>query len=103
MTGGIVVKPHHFASATLVFWAVVPAGTAADLPGDYVRLLAREVKTLKAAADPRPNPGAMLAAMVRSTKQHAANPSHGDPQLLELALKLGDLAAAFSEKDMAEN
>ncbi|HEY7423998.1 MAG TPA: hypothetical protein VH682_07165, partial [Gemmataceae bacterium] len=84
-------------------FAVAGAARAAELPGDYFKLMVAEVKKLEGDTNLRTNPGAMLAAAVLYTKQHPANPSFGDKKKLELALKLGDLAAAFSEKDTAEN
>ena len=75
----------------------------AELPRDYFKLMGAEVKRLEADADLRSNLGALLAAAVLYTKQHPANPSFGDEKKLELALKLGDLAASLAEKDKEEN
>ncbi len=102
------MKLHRIACAALGFWAAVPAGyprsgCAAELPADYFKLMAAEVKSLEDNAELRANPGALLAAAVLYTKQHPDNPSFGDKKKLELALKLGDLSAALSEKDTAEN
>src|SRR5262249_5905334 len=36
-------------------------------------------------------------------KRHPANPDFGDRKMLELTLKLGDLASAASENDIKEN
>jgi hypothetical protein len=82
--------------------ASAPAASAAELPAHYFKLMAAELKTL-AGDNLRSNPGAMLAAAVLYTKQHPANPSFGDKDKLELALKLGDLQASASEQDTAEN
>lgn len=76
---------------------------AAELPADYFKRMAAEANHLEGDADLRSNPGAMLAATVLYSKQHPANPHFGDKKKLELALKLGDLAADFSAKDTAEN
>lgn len=84
----------------LFLLAVAPAAFAAELPADYFKLLAAHTKSLDGRS---PNNGAMLAAAVLYTKQHPANPSFGDKKLLDLALKLGDLAATAAEKDTAEN
>jgi hypothetical protein len=89
-----------------LFWSVfLTAGPtwAAEVPGDYFKLMVAEVKKLEDDSDLGANPGAMLAAAVLYTKQHPANPSFGDKKKLELALKLGDLTATLSEKDTAEN
>src|SRR5262245_48893635 len=87
----------------LVVGIAAPASAAPELPKDYFTLLASQVQPLEAEPNLRPNLGAMLAATVLYSKQHAANPSFGDKKKLELALKLGDLAAGVSEKDTNEN
>ncbi len=99
------MRPGRTVCAALFCGALVAAGTAraAELPGEYFKRMAAEVKALEGDADLRTNPGAMLAAAVLYTKQHPANPSFGDRRMLRLALKLGDLAAALSAKDTAEN
>src|SRR5262245_22070822 len=76
---------------------------AADLPADYFKLLAAEVKAVEASADLKHNPGVMFAAAVLYAKEHSANPSYRDKKKRDLALALGDLYAAQSEKDTAEN
>src|SRR5262245_56819962 len=73
-----------------------------ELPGYYLKLMEAELKALQ-PDNLKPNQGAMLAAAVLYTKKHPANPSLGDKQKLELALKLGDLFADQSERDTAEN
>jgi hypothetical protein len=97
------MKPHPVLSTILVCAAFAPTSFAADLPGDYFKLLLAPVKDLEGRADLQNNPGAMLAATVLYTKQHPANPSFGDKKKLELALKLGDLAAQASAEDKNEN
>ncbi|HXG12921.1 MAG TPA: hypothetical protein VNK04_24400 [Gemmataceae bacterium] len=97
------MKLHRLAGAVVVFSAIVPASVAAELPGDYFKLMAAEVSKLEGASDPPSNPGAMLAAAVLYTKQHPANPFFGDKKKRELALQLGDRAADLSEKDTNEN
>jgi hypothetical protein len=97
------MKLHRIICAALAVGVVGPTSCAAELPGDYFKLMAAEVKPLEGDPNLRSNPGAMLAAAVLYTKQHPANPSFGDKKKLELALQLGDLAADLSEKDTAEN
>jgi hypothetical protein len=88
--------------AALVLWATVPV-SAAELPGDYYKLMSAAVKDVEGATNLQANNGAMLAAAVLYAKQHPANPAFGDKTKLALALKLGDLSAELSEKDTAEN
>jgi hypothetical protein len=76
--------------------------TAAELPVRYFKLMEAEVAALD-ANDLKPNAGAMLSAAVLYAKKHPENPAAGDKQMLELALRLGDLYAAQSEADAAEN
>jgi hypothetical protein len=95
-----------FSRTAVTVAVLLPAMAAAasgGLPEDYFKLLLAEVKTAHAAAEPTANNGAMFAAAVLYAKKHAANPAFGDRRNLELALKLGDLAAAAAEKDAAEN
>ena len=80
--------------------AAIPS---AELPTGYYKLMAAEVKPLEADLDLKSNKGALLAAAVLYTKQHPANPAFGDKKKLDLALKLGDLAADLAEKDSEEN
>lgn len=77
------------------------AFTVADLPGDYFKIM--EAETKQAEETPVANAGAMFSAAVLYAKQHASNPSYQDKKKLELALALGDLYAAKSEKDQNEN
>ncbi len=78
----------------------------AELPARYYRLMEAAVATLDPARLPsapeaRPQsryyPGALLVAAVLYAQQHPANPRYGQPKLLELALKLGELLAAEHE------
>src|SRR5262245_15708861 len=62
-----------------------------------------ELKPIAAEKELKSNPGAMFCAAVLYSKQHPANPLFRDKKKLELALALGDLDAAHSEKDTAEN
>jgi hypothetical protein len=73
------------------------------LPGGYFKLMESELASLAAEKELKSNPGVMFGAAVRYSKQHAANPSFHAKKKLELALALGDLFAAQSEKDTAEN
>jgi hypothetical protein len=75
----------------------------AELPGDYFKLMATELKSVKPAPELRNACSYMFAATVLYAKQHPANPGFGVDQLLELALKLGDVAAEQSERDTSEN
>ncbi|MEK7405593.1 MAG: right-handed parallel beta-helix repeat-containing protein, partial [Acidobacteriota bacterium] len=77
-----------------------------ELPGGYYRLMEAAVARMDAARLPaapeaRPQnhyyPGALLVSAVLYAKKHPANPRHGQPRMLELALKLGDLLAAEHE------
>ncbi len=77
-----------------------------NLPERYFRLLEAELALIekRLEADPQAAlglnecPGAVLAAAVLYTKQHAANPSRGDGKKLALALKVGDdLAAGYEQ------
>src|SRR5262245_13835428 len=92
-----------FACALLLCPLLGTSASAEDLPEDYFRLMAAELKPLHAETDLKSNPGAMFAAAVLYTKQHPANPSFRDRKQLDLALALGDLFAAQSEKDTADN
>jgi hypothetical protein len=97
------MKRSRFVCAALFCGALVSVARAAELPADYFKRMAAEVKNLEGDAKLQNNPGAMLAAAVLYSKKHPANPHFGDKKKLELALKLGDLAADFSAKDTAEN
>jgi hypothetical protein len=98
------MRPRRFTCLILVGF-VLGASAAApsvELPGYYFKLMEAELKPLQ-PDNLKSNHGAMLAAAVLYTKKHPANPSLGDKQKLDLALKLGDLFADQSEKDTAEN
>ena len=84
-------------------------GPSTELPQRYFRLMEAELLQIEkqlateGAADPKALktsqlPGALLAAAVLYTRDHPANPGHGDPKKLALALKLGDLLATENEK-----
>lgn len=79
------------------------ATNAADvkLPDAYFKMMAEHVGRLEANPPDRENLGGMLAAAVLYTKQHPANPAYHDKKKLEVALKLGDWAAKYSETDAA--
>jgi len=72
---------------------------SAGLPDEYFRLMAIELKPVKATPELRNSCSYMFAAAVLYAKQHPANPWYGEEKLLNLALKLGDLTAQNSEKD----
>jgi hypothetical protein len=97
------VRPYRIGVIALVVCAAGPAAFAAQLPADYFKLLAAQVRALEAKSPLPVHPGGMLAAAVLYTKQHPENPSFGDKRLLELAIKLGDLFADAAAKDTAEN
>jgi hypothetical protein len=101
--GAAARKPHRVAWAALLAGALAPACSAAELPGDYFKLMGAEVRPLLAETKLKANAGAMLAAAVLYAKRHPGNPSFHDRKMLDLALALGDLYAAQSEKDAAEN
>ena len=80
-----------------------------ELPQRYFRLMEAELLQIEkqlateGAADPKALktsrlPGALLAAAVLYTRDHPANPVHGDHKKLTLALKLGDLLATENEQ-----
>src|SRR5207247_5430527 len=97
------VRLYLLGGVSLLVCATATHASAAELPADYFKLLAVQVKAVEGRTPQTANPGAMLAAAVLYTKQHPANPSAGDRKLLNLALQLGDLSAAASGKDTAEN
>src|SRR5947208_721231 len=97
------MKLHCVTWTVLLSAAFVPASFAAELPGDYFKLHLGPVKELEGRSDLQSDLGAMLAATVLYTKKHPANASFGDRKKLELALKLGDLAAQASAQDKNEN
>src|SRR5262249_44720641 len=101
--GGVAVKPFRVVCAVITCAAMSPTGSTAELPGDYFKLMEVELKPLAAGKELKSNPGAMFAAAVLYSKQHPATPSFRDKKKLELALAFGDLFAAHSEKDTAEN
>ena len=89
----------------------------AELPGRYFRLL--EAGSAKVEADLNANPGAtlktieakngwrhfpyaILAPAVLYAKRHPDNPRYGDAKLRDLAIRIGDLLAAESEKGAYE-
>ncbi len=83
--------------------------TAAALPQRYFRLMDAAIAKVDAASlkledKPRAHhyPGALLTAAVLYAKTHPDNPRAGDPAVLALALKLGDLLAAESEAGLYE-
>lgn len=74
------------------------------LPGQYYRLMEAGIAQADASAlklEQRTKshsvPGALMVASVLYAKAHPDNPRAGDPAMLALALKLGDLLAAESE------
>ena len=86
---------------------------AAQLPGRYFRLLESGSDMVAARLDREPGvdlgkiesqagwrhfPYAILAPAVLYAKQHATNPRYRDPKMLGLAIRIGDLLAAESEK-----
>jgi hypothetical protein len=92
------------ALVAMVMAAVSQKVAVAELPQHYFKLMDAELATLSAGGTQlKSNPGAMLAAAVLYTKRHPANPSFGNKERLDVALKLGDLLAAQSEADTSAN
>ncbi len=90
-------------AAGILFCAALTCSGAA-LPGRYFQLMDSAIKGLDPSAlklEQRPKshyvPGALMVASVLCAKAHPDNPRAGDPAVLALALKLGDLLAAESE------
>ena len=97
------------ASKSLIGWQ-----SPGELPGQYFRLLEKgaaqveqqlaaqpdaDLKTLEARGDGwRLFPHAILVVAVLYAKQDAANHQYHDPQMLALALRIGDLLAGESER-----
>jgi hypothetical protein len=90
---------------------------AAELPARYFRLLeagstkvaARldadrgvDLKAIEAQADWRHFPYAILAPAVLFTKKHSDNSRYRDPNMRELAIRIGDLLAQESERGSYE-
>ena len=80
-----------------------PIVSADALPEHYFRIMEAEVKKLESESVSSNNTGVMFSAAVLYTKKHPANLSFSDKKKLELALKLGDLQADFSERDTLSN
>jgi hypothetical protein len=93
----------------------VPA--SADLPAQYFRLLeagsakvqqrlndepSANLKALEAKPNWRHFPYAILAPAVLYAKKHSDNAHFRDPQMLALALRIGDLLASENEKGLYE-
>lgn len=78
--------------------------SGAALPGRYFQLMDASIKRLDPSAlkmEQRPKshyvPGALMVASVLYAKAHPGNLRAGDPAVLALAVKLGDILAAESE------
>jgi hypothetical protein len=76
---------------------------SAELPGDYFKLMATGLTTIKPEPELRNAASYMFAAAVLYAKQHPSNPGYGDEKFLDLAMKLGDVTAGQSERDNAQN
>ncbi len=101
-------------------WAVLTALSAAgavSLPGGYFPLLkagaekvearlraepAADLKAIEARPGWRHFPYAILAPAVLYTKPHPQNRWYGDPAMIALAIRIGDLLAAEHEKGLFE-
>jgi hypothetical protein len=96
---------------------VVGPLAGAELPGRYFRLLEAgaatveahlnaapdaSLKTLEAEPGWRHFPYAILAPAVLYAKRHADNPRFGDGRMRDLAIRIGDLLAAESERGAYE-
>lgn len=80
-----------------------PAALRAALPADYFQLMAQELKSITPAPEMRYPASYAFTAAVLYTRRHPANPNFGDPKLLDLAIKLGDVTAEQSERDNAQD
>ncbi len=89
--------------ALALIGTIAAPAAAAGLPAGYFRLMEAALAPLQGEAKPTANNGALLAAAVLYKKPHPDNVAFADRKMLELALRLGDLAAEASEKDTAEN
>ncbi len=101
-----------------LFWALLSAAAVtAELPARYFRLLesgsakvqqrlndepSAGLKALEAQPDWRHFPYAILAPAVLYAKQHPDNTHFRDPQMLALAIRIGDLLASENEKGLYE-
>jgi hypothetical protein len=97
----------------LLLTLALGAAAAAELPGAYFKLLeagsamvekrldampGADLRAIEAGGGWRHFPYAILAPAVLYAHKHPANPRYGDPKLLALAVRIGDLCAAESEK-----
>jgi hypothetical protein len=87
----------------IMFFPSFSIVSAAELPEHYFKLMEAEVKLLETESVLKNNTGVMFSAAVLYTKKHPTNRSFGDKKKLELALKLGDIQAEYSEKDTNPN
>lgn len=100
----------------LLTLAAAPAGTQ-SLPGAYFPLLAAGSDQVAQALDAEANPSlaklearpgyrhfgyAILPPAVLYSKRHSRNSRYKDPQMLALAIRIGDLLASESEKGLYE-
>jgi hypothetical protein len=102
-SGDFTVNLHTVLSAVFVAVVLGTGVLAVELPEKYFQLMAAEMTSVESAPELPSSPAAVFAAAVLFTKQHPANPSYGDKKLLELALRIGDLAAANSAQDRSED
>ncbi|MEX0704204.1 MAG: hypothetical protein WD069_19045 [Planctomycetales bacterium] len=99
------MRPHRLIRACLVGIVAVAvslaatAASAAELPKRYFELMSAGVKDVVPNPELRNPTSLMFAAAVLHSHEHPDNPAFGDRKLLELALRLGDLATEASEKD----
>ena len=120
-TGTHARRPERLVRVTLfclLAFAVASGATAEELPGAYFRLMEAGIAQVeeRLAADPSADLQSLeakgerwhhfshvvLAAAVLYTRSHPSNPRYGDPKLLSLAIKVGDLLAQESEKGQIE-
>jgi hypothetical protein len=100
------MRMQHLVVIVIVLGALVRAPgvvLSAELPGDYFKLMASELKSVEPAPELRNPCSYMFAAAVLYTKQHPANPGYGNEKFLELAMKLGDVTAEQSERDDSQD
>jgi hypothetical protein len=107
---------HAMARIWFALMAVLPLA-GAELPGRYFRLLEAGAAKVEARLNAAPDanlkmleaepgwrhfPYAILAPAVLYSKRHADNPRFGDGKMRGLAIRIGDLLAAESERGAYE-
>src|SRR6266496_3708426 len=103
--------------AVLLGIVLAASSAAAELPARYFQLLASgagkvsdrlraepsaDLEKLENAPEWRHFGYSILAPAVLYSKRHAANPRYRDPDMLALAIRIGDLLASENEKGKYE-